>query len=224
MIKPVYQPRYNIKMIQTNSYIPPPPLDIDDCSPASMPKRIKVSKKRPLPRKVGRVDFSSSIRVNVLESVNKDERCNIWYTSKDYATFGKDVKTTVKHIRKGRSFNGLTGRGLEKYFSSQYHEEKKRRELSHYRSILVEQKRQQNEGKSNPKLLRMLSTINSKWALQNALELAKHDETEAMHVLGSHLIGTPPAAEDSQGNESDSDLSGSDLSLRDDEIMSTSSF
>jgi hypothetical protein len=119
------------------------------------------------------------MEVNILERASEEERATSWYSSRDYAIFGKDVKKTVKHIRKGRSFTGLTGRGLEKYFSARYHEEKKQRELSHYRSILGEQQRQRSEGSFNPKMLRVLSTINSKWALENALTLARHDECQA---------------------------------------------
>jgi hypothetical protein len=197
-------------MVATTSFIPPPPLAFDD-SPASMTKRI--SKKRPLPRKVGFAD-ASTFEVNLRFHHGEEERASTWYSSRDYATFGKDVKKTVKHIRKGHSFTGLHGRGLEKYFSSQYHEEKKRRELSHYRSILLEQQRQRSEGRANPKILRMLSTINSKWALLNALELAKHDHLEASKT--EEDVPKPD-------NDSGSDLSSIEISLKDDELLHVSS-
>lgn len=203
-------------MVATTSYVPPPPFNFDD-SPASMPKRISsASKKRPLPRKVG---FATTNKVTVTqeENLSVEERSSIWYNCRDYASFGKDAKTTVKHIRKGRSFTGLTGRGLEKYFSSQYHEEKKRRELGHYRSILLEQQRQRLEGIVNPKILRMLSTINSKWALQNALELAKHDHSEVTAKIPAPVPSVQPLE-----NECDSKTLSFDPPLKDDELMSTS--
>jgi hypothetical protein len=193
----------------------PPNGTTDEESPASMSKRNGISKKRPLLRKVGFAD-PDTFRINVLDSLSEEERSNTWYTSTDYAVFGREAKTTVKHIRKGRPFAGLTGRGLEKYFSSQYHEEKKRREMGHYRSILVEQHRQRTEGNPNPKILRAISTVNSKWALHNALELARHDQTEAQQGIPEENE-TPQAPVQS---DSDSALSCEDIiSLRkDDEI------
>jgi hypothetical protein len=185
-----------------------------------MSKRLLATKKRPLPRKVGFAESRTYAAVNPAESLSEEERSSIWYNSRDYAIFGKDAKKTVKHIRKGRSFVGLTGRGLEKYFSSQYHEEKKRRELGHTRAILVEQQRQRLEGIFNPKILSMMSTVNSKWAIQNALELAQHDHSEVTTKIPA--APQPPAAQ-AAGNDFDSDASSIDLSVKDDDLMSTSS-
>ena len=165
-----------------------------------------------------KVEFAATMQVNVLEQCNAEESATTtsgssWYSSKDYAIFGKDVKKTVKYIRKGRSFLGLTGRGLEKYFSAQYHEEKKQRELSHYRCILGEQQRQRAEGSFNPKLLRILSTINSKWALQNALTLAKHDEAQASKSDDELQLHMTTSNESSaRADESSTQISLSDTS------------
>eukprot|EP00545_Synedropsis_sp_CCMP1620_P007864 CAMPEP_0119014932 /NCGR_PEP_ID=MMETSP1176-20130426/10468_1 /TAXON_ID=265551 /ORGANISM="Synedropsis recta cf, Strain CCMP1620" /LENGTH=228 /DNA_ID=CAMNT_0006968183 /DNA_START=1 /DNA_END=687 /DNA_ORIENTATION=- len=209
----------NQAMVATASYVPPPPFFSyhNDCSPASMSNRLSINKKRLLPRKVG---FAQSTTVAVIreESVSQEERSSSWYTSRDYQIFGKDAKTTVKHIRRGRSFSGLSGRGLEKYFSPQYHEEKKRREKGHYRSILVEQQRQRSEGTTNPKVLSVLSVINSKWALQNALKLAKHDHSEVSDPIPATATASQPVEHDS-----DSDASSTEISLKDDDLMSTSS-
>jgi hypothetical protein len=139
--------------------------------PQTSPKRRCTMKRR--------VEFATTFQVRLRECHSDEERKLTWYSSMDYAAFGNDVKRTVKYIRKGRSFVGLSPRGLEKYFSSQYQQEKKRRELNHYRSILMEHKRQQSEGKLNPIMLRMLSSISSNWAIHNALEFAKHDQVEA---------------------------------------------
>jgi hypothetical protein len=196
-------------MAATSNYVPPPPLSFND-SPASMSKRVLATKKRPLPRKVGFAESRTYAINNRVEQFSEGERSSLWYNSRDYAIFGKDAKKTVKHIRKGRSFSGLTGRGLEKYFSSQYHEEKKRRELGHTRAILVEQQRQRLEGIFNPKILKMMSTVNSKWALQNALELAQHDHSEVTDKIPA--ASQPPPAQPS-GNDFDSDTSSIDLSL-----------
>jgi anthranilate/para-aminobenzoate synthase component I len=129
--------------------------------------------------------FATTFQVRLRERHSDEERKLTWYSSMDYATFGKDVKRTVKHIRKGRSFVGLSARGLEKYLLSQYQQEKKRRELNHYRSILMEHQRQRSEGKLNPIMLRMLSSISSNWAIHNALEFAKHDASRSVQMPSS---------------------------------------
>jgi hypothetical protein len=162
-------------MIAASSYLLPPSFELK-YSARSMSSP-QTSTKRPAMKR--KVEFATTFQVKVREYHSDEERTHTWYSSSDYATFGRDVKRTVRHIRKGRSFIGLSRRGLEKYFSSQYHTEKKRRELNHYRSILIEHQRQRSEGSYNPILLGMLSSVSSNWALQNALEFAKHDQFEA---------------------------------------------
>lgn len=162
-------------MIASPNHCLPAPFELK-YSPSNMTSPKTSPKRRTMKRKV---EFATTFQVKVREYHNDEERKLTWYSSIDYESFGKDVKRTVKYIRKGRSFIGLSGRGLEKYFSSQYHEEKKRRELNHYRSILMEHQRQRSEGTCNPIMLRMLSSVSSSWALENALEFAKHDQFEA---------------------------------------------
>ena len=162
-------------MVSSSSNIPCPPFD--NISPASMLKRT-VCKKRPL-RKVGFAD-ARTYRITLLENLSPNERANTWYTSHDYAIFGKEVKAAVKRMRRGETT--ACNRGLEKYQSSSIHSDKKKRELSHYRSILAEQQRQKQSGIPNPKVLRMLSMINSKRAMQNALELAQNDARDVLHA------------------------------------------
>uniref|UniRef100_A0A7S1D7G8 Uncharacterized protein n=1 Tax=Cyclophora tenuis TaxID=216820 RepID=A0A7S1D7G8_CYCTE len=159
-------------MVPSSSIQLPPPLA--DTPPPSMLK-LRMCKKRPR-RHVGFAD-ERTYCVTVLDQLTEQERANTWYTSEDYAVFGKEVKAAVKRMRRGHA--GDCDRGLEKYQSSTIHHEKKQRELSHYRSILSEQQRQRDTGAPNPKVLRMLSTINSKRAMQNAIDLAQNDAQEA---------------------------------------------
>jgi hypothetical protein len=141
-------------------------------------------------RKRRKVEFDSNVQIQIRELFTSAELDNCWYSPMEYATFGKDAKKTVHRIRKGRSSSSssssssspsdLTGRGLEKYFYKNYYVEKKRRESNHCSTILGEQHRQRIEGKLNPKMLRLISSVNSKWALQNAIDLAEHDAQEAI--------------------------------------------
>ena len=189
---------------------------------------LSVQQQRPQPPQQGplfrarrKVEFATTMKVNILERSNKEDCATSWYSSRDYAIFGKEAKKTVKYIRKGRSFTGLTERGLEKYFSAQYHDEKKQRELSHYRCILGEQQRQRAAGSLNPKILRMLSTINSKWALQNALQLAKHDEAQASDdFLHTHSSESQVYVSSTQSSLSDMDAT-STSSTEDHSLVAT---
>lgn len=133
-------------------------------------------KKRSL-RKVG---FQPQIKLLVF-SFDESDLQTSWYTQQDYQVFGKDVKATIRTLRKGNEID-ICCRGLEKYQSMQYHDEKKRREQTHYRTILLEQERQKQQGHRNPKVLRMLSTVNSQWAIQNALNVAIQDAVEATWI------------------------------------------
>jgi hypothetical protein len=147
---------------------------------------------KPMGKNFRRVEFDSNVRIQIREFFTRADLENCWYSPQEYAKIGKDARKTVHRIQKGRSSSSssssssdLTGRGLEKYFYKQYHFEKKRRESNHCITILGEQHRQRSEGKMNPKLLRLISSVNSKWALQNAIELAHHDAQEARK---SHLM------------------------------------
>jgi hypothetical protein len=123
-----------------------------------------------------------------------------WYSQSDYLVFGKDVKATVRVLRRGQV--AQCARGLEKYQSMQYHDEKKRREQTHYRTILLEQERQKLDGQTNPKILRMLSTVNSHWATQNALQVAQRDAEEAVRVDDEEESNPEFASEESDGSDS----------------------
>eukprot|EP00543_Licmophora_paradoxa_P000824 CAMPEP_0202458128 /NCGR_PEP_ID=MMETSP1360-20130828/22104_1 /ASSEMBLY_ACC=CAM_ASM_000848 /TAXON_ID=515479 /ORGANISM="Licmophora paradoxa, Strain CCMP2313" /LENGTH=199 /DNA_ID=CAMNT_0049078529 /DNA_START=44 /DNA_END=643 /DNA_ORIENTATION=+ len=119
------------------------------------------------------------VQVQVLDRLTEQECSRIWYNGLECKQFTKDVKKTVKAIKKGRKGGSLCARGLEKYLSQCYHSTKKKREVFHYASILQEQRRQRETRQNNPKLLRMLSTHNSSWARHNAIKLAAHDAEEA---------------------------------------------
>lgn len=172
-------------------------------------------RKRPLAKKT--IAFASDRKERSLPATSAEEKSAVWYSANDYEAFEKDVKKTVSCIRRGRR-TVVTGRGLEKYFSSQYHEEKKRREFKHYRSILREQHRQRAQGEEpNPKLFRMLSVVNSKWALEKALNLANHDASEvlkeAQQDAPSSSAPETTAASAAAGAASDSESSAGEYSL-----------
>ena len=142
-------------------------------------------KKRSL-RKVG---FQSEV-THLVFTFDESDLQTSWYTQQDYQVFGKDVKATIRTLRKGNEVD-ICCRGLEKYQSMQYHDEKKRREQTHYKTILLEQKRQKQLGHENPKVLRMLSTVNSQWAIQNALNVASQDALEATWIESNPLLVDP---------------------------------
>jgi len=177
-------------------------------------------KKRPLfGKKVGFTNESSFTTI-VLDSLNEEEYSKKWYTSKDYKLFAKNAKKTVRHILKGKIYEGLTGRGLEKYFSRQYNEEKKRREVSHYGSIFIEQQQQQMQGRRNPKILRMLSTVNSKWALNKAIDLGRHDYDEVLRIHNKFGEAEKDGESDTESTSSCTKL---EVSMKFSDMMSTSS-
>lgn len=158
----------------------------------SPPRSIK--KKRQNAKVVG---FQPQAKLLVFDATHET---TTWYSQSDYQVFGKDVKATVKVLRRGQV--AQCARGLEKYQSMQYHDEKKRREQTHYRTILLEQERQKLDGQTNPKILRMLSTVNSHWATQNALQVARQDAEEAVRVDDEEESNPKFASDESDGSDS----------------------
>jgi len=173
-------------------------------SPFSMAKPNGLSCKKRTFRKVG---FQPQIKLLSFPLTDSDIQ-KTWYTQKDYQVFGKDVKATVRVLRKGNMLD-VCSRGLEKYQSMKFHDEKKRREQTHYQTILLEQERQRQEGRRNPKILRMLSTVNSQWALQNALLVAQRDAAEVQRIEKEESspqhephVASVPSLDESNGSES----------------------
>ena len=108
--------------------------------------------------------------------------------------------STPRNPNDGAFLTSTCAIALEKYISEKYHQMKKEKETTHYQSIFHEQKRQIEQGSINPKMLRMLSTHNSKWAVQNAIKLGNHDAEEAQNVASDDDVLSWSAS--SEGSES----------------------
>jgi hypothetical protein len=146
----------------------------------SPPILSKSSRKRKRSRRVG---FATTKTIKLVARMDAPT----WYTFQDYVMFENDVRSTIRALRGETTATESTevcGRGLEKYATSQNHEEKKWRERMHYSAILQEQERQKSKGVRNTRVLRTISKQNSKWAREKAMAQAQCDARE---VVGESL-------------------------------------
>lgn len=130
------------------------------------------SRKRPL-RSVG---FALKDKVAIVDRADHEQT---WYTLQDYAVFEQDVRSTIRKLRSFYNHEDCE-RGLEKYFSPMYHDEKRLRARLHYCAIFQEQCRQKRQGLCDATTLGIISRSNSKWAAEKAIALAQKYAQEAL--------------------------------------------
>lgn len=159
------------------------------CQPNSSPRMSGRKRNRDKKKKrIQEIGFASHVLVHFSPFDWEDIETS-WYTKSDLADFRKERKAIVKALRSAKFDLNLIDpstydlRGLEPYFSPNINKMMQTRRMKLLKSVLAEQRRQKEEGITDPESIRNISCSETEWARERGKELGNNDAQEMFRGL-----------------------------------------